>query len=130
MVINDDLLALTCNELDFFIFFILLFVVVLFFLQSCTCDFRMDTRTHTKKNRAKYNSDDKQKQNKSIRKQVGFWGHLLSLRLIGHVPFRTGEIIFAFHVFDINVVVFVFQFAGIGDGVFIPFAASLELVRL
>ena len=89
------------------------------------------THAHTqKKNRAKYNSDDKQKQNKSIRKQVEFWGHLLSLRLIGHVPFRTGEIIFAFHVFDINVVVFVFQFAGIGDGVFIPFAASLELVRL
>ena len=52
-------------------------------------------------------------------------------RVIGHFPFGTGEIV-AFNVFNVDIVVFVFQLARIGcSGVLvIPFAASLELVRL
>lgn len=51
------------------------------------------------------------------------------LRVIGHFPFGTGEIV-ALDVFNVDVVVFVFQFAGIGGSVLVALAAALELVRL
>jgi hypothetical protein len=49
--------------------------------------------------------------------------------VIGHFPFGTGEIV-ALDVFNVDVVVFVFQFAGIGGSVLVALAAALELVRL
>ena len=92
----------------------------------------MDTHTRTKKTERNIMATTNKNKTNRLGNKLNFGDTFFSLRLIGHVPFRTGEIIFAFiDVFDIDVVVFVFQFARIGDaGVFIPFAASLELVRL
>jgi hypothetical protein len=83
MVINDDLLALTCimNWIFFFWFFFKFYCSLLYysFYRAIHAIF---VWTHTqKKNRAKYNGDDKQKQNKSIRKQVEFWGHLFLFKI-------------------------------------------------
>ncbi len=83
--------------------------------------------------RGETNFQTKTKQSDRKLRKIGS-GHLLKplfffLRVIGHFPFRTGEIV-ALDVFNVDVVVFVFQFARIGGSVLVPFAAALELVRL
>lgn len=61
--------------------------------------------------------------------EIVFFFFLFVLRVIGHFPFVTGEIV-ALDVFNVDIVVFVFQFTGIGGSVLVALAAALELVRL
>lgn len=67
--------------------------------------------------------------NQDIFLKLFFFVCLFVLRVIGHFPFGTGEIV-ALDVFNVDIVVFVFQFTGIGGSVLVALAAALELVRL